>query len=453
VDGIVEFGPFELDLARAELRKEGALVNLPPQPLRVLVLLASRPGELVARGQLRHELWGDNTTVDFEHGLNTCIRQIRAALGENARSWRFVETVHRRGYRFHLNASGAPAPGPRYFRVAAGFAACAALLAAAGYVTASRRIDARLSQAHDLVVQGRVFSARLTSDAQRNAIASFEKALTLNARSAEAYAGLALAYQRMAGDFGVRRAESLPKVEQAAKAALATDGNSSEAHVAMAEVRWRKERDERAAEAEFGRALTLDPNNAEAHARFGVFLYLRGRFAEGAEELRKSLTLDASSAWANYELGCLKYYSRDYDGAITQLHRTLEIDSRYAWAHHVLGLALEAKRQYDESIAEFEKSQRGPSGNLGHALALAGRRDDATKMLDQLKSRYHRDGIGAGDIARVYVGLGEYDKAFEWLGTAVADGNPTNLAIAPVFDPIRNDPRFQELLRKTGQNQ
>src|SRR5215472_13976644 len=135
----VTFGPFEFDLARAELRKDGALVNLPPQPLRVLVLLACRPGQLVTRDQIRQELWGEDLTVDFEHGLNSCIRQIRAALGDSARSWRFIETIHRRGYRFHLRASDAPAPRARYFRVAGGLAAAVALVAGAGYATASRR--------------------------------------------------------------------------------------------------------------------------------------------------------------------------------------------------------------------------------------------------------------------------------------------------------------------------
>jgi hypothetical protein len=116
-------------------------------------------------------------------------------------------------------------------------------------------------------------------------------------------------------------------------------------------------------------------------------------------------------------------------------------------------MALEAKHQYDEAIAEFEKTQRNPSGNFGHALGVAGRRVEALKVLDQLKSRYDLEGIGAGEIARVYVGLGEYDKALEWIGTSPNPGNPLSmLAIAPVFDPLRSDTRFQELLLKTGQS-
>ena len=151
----VQFGGFELDLARAELRKGGAVESLPPQPLRVLVLLASRAGDLVTRETIRQELWGEDVSVDFDHGLNTCIRQIRAVLGDEARSWRFIETVHRRGYRFHLPAAP-PAKRLRlmHWKLAAGLALAAVAFTMAGYGTVSSRHSARLAQAHDLVVEG-----------------------------------------------------------------------------------------------------------------------------------------------------------------------------------------------------------------------------------------------------------------------------------------------------------
>jgi tetratricopeptide (TPR) repeat protein len=125
------------------------------------------------------------------------------------------------------------------------------------------------------------------------------------------------------------------------------------------------------------------------------------------------------------------------------------MNPRHAWAHHVLGLALLAKEQFAEAIAEFEKSQRGPSGNLGHAYAVAGRRSEALKVLDQLQSRYDRERIGAGNIAQVYIGLGDYDRALAWLNTEFSDGGSlATLFVAPVLDPLRNDPRFQDLLQR-----
>ena len=201
----------------------------------------------------------------------------------------------------------------------------------------------------------------------------------------------------------------------------------------------------------YRRALALDPTSVDGHWRFGRFLYIHGRFEDGEAEIRKALTLDPLSVQANFQLECVKYYRRDYHAAIAQGRRTLELDQRYAWAHHVLGLALEAEHEYDEAFVEFEKSQRGPSGNLGHAYAVAGRRAEALKILDQLKSRYEREGVGPGSVAQVYIGLGEFDRALEWLNTAIADGSEfLTLGIAPLYDPLRSDLRFEELLRRSG---
>jgi Tol biopolymer transport system component/DNA-binding winged helix-turn-helix (wHTH) protein len=102
---IIRFGLFELDAANGELRKAGVPVKIHPQPFRVLLLLAQRPGEVVAREEIRRSLWGDNTFVDFERGINFCVNQIRATLGDDAEKPRFVETAPRRGYRFIASVS------------------------------------------------------------------------------------------------------------------------------------------------------------------------------------------------------------------------------------------------------------------------------------------------------------------------------------------------------------
>src|SRR5579862_6051850 len=97
---ILRFGSFELHAAAGELRHHGDLVKLPPQPLKVLRILASRAGQIVTRAEIREQVWCGDTFVDFEQGLNFCIRQIREALGDTADAPRFIETLPRRGYRF-----------------------------------------------------------------------------------------------------------------------------------------------------------------------------------------------------------------------------------------------------------------------------------------------------------------------------------------------------------------
>jgi DNA-binding winged helix-turn-helix (wHTH) protein/TolB-like protein len=134
----VRFGLFEFSPATGELSREGTPIRLQPQPARVLALLVERPGELVSREDLRRHVWGNETFVDFERGLNFCIAQIRSALGDSADSPRYVETVPKRGYRFiapaAVDGTGPPneARPPKKNRRAAGFALAASLVAAVG---------------------------------------------------------------------------------------------------------------------------------------------------------------------------------------------------------------------------------------------------------------------------------------------------------------------------------
>jgi DNA-binding winged helix-turn-helix (wHTH) protein len=99
-DTVLRFGPFQLDVTAGELRKSGDPVKLPPQPARVLAILVRNSGRLVTRDDIRSEVWRKDTFVDFEQGLNYCIKQIRAALGDDARAPKYIETLQRRGYRF-----------------------------------------------------------------------------------------------------------------------------------------------------------------------------------------------------------------------------------------------------------------------------------------------------------------------------------------------------------------
>ena len=108
----MRFGAFELDAASGELRRSGDLIRLAPQPFRVLELLVRRSGEVLTRGEIKDHVWRNDTLVDFEQGLNFCVRQIREALGDTADAPRFIETLPRRGYRFLMPVTGAPAAQP-----------------------------------------------------------------------------------------------------------------------------------------------------------------------------------------------------------------------------------------------------------------------------------------------------------------------------------------------------
>jgi len=165
---------------------------------------------------------------------------------------------------------------------------------------------------------------------------------------------------------------------------------------------------------------------------------------------------------SNRDLGWGFYLARQYDQAIEQERKTLEMDPNFTLAHSVLGYAYLQKSMYKEGIAESEKeltispSNANVLSGLGYAYAVAGRKAEAKRVLDQLNALSKQKYVPAEYRARIYAGLGEKDKAFEWLEKAYEDRSigtfPISYALRvdPIFDPLRADPRFQDLLRRMG---
>jgi len=167
--------------------------------------------------------------------------------------------------------------------------------------------------------------------------------------------------------------------------------------------------------------------------------------------------LDPFSLVINRDLGDALYLARQYDQAIEQYRRTLELDPNFITVHGGLGAAYLHKSLYKEGIAEFEKElaisphSAYALAGLGYANAVTGRRAEAQKLLDQLNQLSKQEYVPAVFRAQIYAGLGEKDQAFEWLEKSYEDRSIANLAeikVDPQFDPLRSDPRFQDLLRR-----
>ena len=182
-----------------------------------------------------------------------------------------------------------------------------------------------------------------------------------------------------------------------------------------------------------------------------------GRFEEGIAEEKRAVELDPLSLINNWELGRAFYTARQYDQAIKQYRRTLELDPNFITVHGGLGAAYLHKSLYKEGIAEFEKElaisphSAYALAGLGYANAVTGRRAEAQKLLDQLNQLSKQEYVPAVFRAQIYAGLGEKDQAFEWLEKSYEDRSIANLAeikVDPQFDPLRSDPRFQDLLRR-----
>jgi TolB-like protein/Tfp pilus assembly protein PilF len=282
----------------------------------------------------------------------------------------------------------------------------------------------------------------------------FQQAIAKDPNYALAYTGLADSYSRLANNGYVPRKEAYPKAKEAVLKALELDDTLGEAHTALAFIKTDYDWDWSGAEREFQRAIGLDPGYAYAHELYGYLLYRLGRFDEGIAEAERSVQLDPLSIQDNRVLGQALYFARKYDQAIEQFRKTLDLDPNFPGGHEFMGEAYLHKSMFKEGIAELEKeliifpNSKGAMAQLGYAYALEGRKAEAQKVLDQLNERSKQDYVSAVDRAIIYVGLGEKDKAFEWLEKSYEERSIGAIKVNPIYDPLHSDPRFTDLLRR-----
>jgi TolB-like protein/Tfp pilus assembly protein PilF len=321
-------------------------------------------------------------------------------------------------------------------------------------LTASRPVAPEVYESY---LRGRFALGKENKAGIEQSIPDFEDALHRDVGFAPAYVGLAEAYTGLGTVFaGGAPGVTRPKVMGFARKALTLDPDLVEAHVLLANVmqeewKWTE------AEAEYKRALALDPNSAEAHSGYALWLVSQGRTEEAAAWVEQARALDpigvsgASVAW-------ILFQSRRYEDAIRESRSALAVQPDNAMNLSFLGFALIANNQPADAIAVLEKamslSPGSPSaaGVLVRAYAHAGRREDAEKLLADLKRRRKAGYIPAAAFVNAYLGLGDNEQAFYWLDQACREQSNILqfLKTHPYFDPLREDPRFAELLRRVG---
>jgi len=448
-----KFAEFELDPGNQELRKHGVAVKLAPLPYKVLLLLVSRSGGLVRREEFHDAVWGQDVNVDFEHGLNTGIRQLRAALGDNADAPRIIATIPRVGYRLMVAASHEE---PRRQRIggariaAAGVAVIAAASAWVLMTKSERQTIPTPLEAHAYYVRGQVSLDRQTEADTAAARQLFAEAIKRDPTSARARAGLALTYLTHVNALaGLPPAEARARAAEALKEASRLDPAAPEVQAADAQLKLSRS-DWKTAEIQFRRSIATAPSDATSHIAYADALALRGRFDEALREAYLAQQLDPLSPRAAAAIASTLRFARRYDEAIVAAEETLRLDPAHGPAFLTLAQCYETKGEFERAIALYQRVGR-LSGNLGHAYAVAGRTDEARKLLSVFEQRYKEVGTGAGAIAQIYVGLGDYDRAFEWLQRVVDErGQMSTLKVADVWDPLRSDPRFGTLLVTLG---
>ena len=312
-------------------------------------------------------------------------------------------------------------------------------------------------EAHELYLKGRFFWNKRTADDLRRSIDYFNQAIEKDPNYALAYAGLAQAWKLLPAFNGGAPKDCFPQAEAAAKKALALDDTSSSAHAALASLKGLNGFDYPGAISEYKRALQLNPNDATAHQWFANDTLANvGQNERELTELKRAVELDPLSLIINSNLGWAYIHLGRLDEAIAQLRKTVEMDGGFYYARYALGLALELKGAIPEAIAEYQKAiaiseDPVPLGMLGRLYAAQGRKDEAQKILQQLRQRREQHYIAAYSLALVYLGMGDHNEALNWLeqGYQERDGfNIGPIRVDPLLTPLRGDPRFEALAEK-----
>ena len=306
-------------------------------------------------------------------------------------------------------------------------------------------------KAFELYLKGRYFYNKRTTDNLDKAVEAFDQAIALDPNYALAYAGLSDAYSH--GLSHVTATETISKSGEYARRALELDDSLAAAHNSIARLKFFHERNLIEARREFERAIELDPNDTLICWNYSQFMAILGFSQQAIEWGRRSkmlAPLDGSSG-----LAMAYILSGRYDEALEEARETLELDDKYFWSHHWRGIAYTEKGMYDEAIPALEMAVKivgAPRmrGALANSLARAGRRSEALRVIDEMILESKKTSHSQSDIAMGYVGLGDKDKAFEWLNKSYESRDEGILLLKthPMFAPLRDDPRFKVLLKK-----
>jgi len=603
---VLKFDNVELDLGSYQLRRDRTVLKLEKIPMELLILLASKNGQLVSREEIIGRLWGKDVFVDSEHGINTAIRKIRNVLVDDPDQPRYIETVVGKGYRFIATVSAPtveqlPAPvGParsidfkRFLLV--GACALVALLVGYGMVrrvwppegrtmlavlpfqnlsgdseqdyfsdgmteemitqlgrldpqrlgviartsamsykhstkgvtqigrelgvsyilegSARReggrvRITAQLIQvrdqshvwaaeydrelqsvlgiqtevasaigdevrlkltpaqrahranprvvnpeAYEAYLKGRYFMEKWTEEGTRVGREYFQHALQKDPNYALAYAGLADSY--VWGRAGLPPGEAVERAKEAATKALQLDDTLGEPHAALAQIKFTHDWDWAGAQAEFKRAIELNPNDTNALHMYSHYLLSMGRIDESYAISTRALQHDPVSPTMQLHLGFHYLTARQYDLAISQYQKILQTDPGYPDAHNQLAVAYRQKGMPDQSVTEYlqEQTLLGATpvqlAALKEAYARTGMRGFWLTVLEFTEPS-EQSSISPYQIASYYSILDKRDESFEWLKKAYEahDGGLVAIKTDSDFDNLHSDPRFAELLHR-----
>jgi TolB-like protein len=322
------------------------------------------------------------------------------------------------------------------------------------------------AEAYELYLKGRYYWNRRNEDGFRKGIDYFKRAEEKDPTFALAFSGLADSHALLCDIGVVRPADEMPKAKAAAEKAVDADPTLAEAYTSRAFVRLAYDWDWLGAQNDFQQALKLNPKYPTAHQWYASYLMQMGKFSLAKAEIEEAQKLDPLSPIISANNGLYSYYEHNYDDAIAKYKVTLQSDPDFWVARHYLALAYVQKGMHQDAIAELRKLIKAPengpipdkiveaeseaSASLGFVYGMAGKQAEARAIIDQLDALSNRRYVSPLYFAIVYAGLKENDKAIEYLTKAYEARHPglVLIRIEPMFDGLRSDERFKQLIRR-----
>jgi TolB-like protein/Tfp pilus assembly protein PilF len=319
------------------------------------------------------------------------------------------------------------------------------------------RHDTANTEAYQFYLRGRYYWNKRAAESIKKAIQEFQQAADKDPNYALALVGLADCYVLLEEYAGTPASETLPQAKAFATRALQIDDSLGEAHASLGLInsglwQWAE------AERHFKRAIELNPNYPTAHHWYSVYLRDTGRFEEANSRIKRAQELDPLSSIISVNVGFMYLAKGEADSAVEQLEKTIELDPAYWTGRSWLGLAYLKQGRHDEALAELHKgvelSHRANRSLafLGYANATIGKRSEAVAIIKELEEKHAKQGATVQNIAMVYAGLGDQERAFAWLekNFQARSGELSRIVWYPQFESLRSDPRYADLLQRMG---
>jgi TolB-like protein/Flp pilus assembly protein TadD len=325
-----------------------------------------------------------------------------------------------------------------------------------------QRIEARPTEnieAYKLLMKGQAQWGKRTHEDRLQGLATYEEAIKVDPDYAEAHAKLAMSYVLITFYAYLPPKEMMPKAKECALKALELDETNVLAHNALAMVRSYFEWDLIEAEKQWKRFIELNPGDSRGHFGRGWTLMFLRRFDEAVTEYRKGLELNPQVAGLQQNMGELLYYCRRYDESIEESLRAIEMNPNFPQSHMFLGAAYHAKGMDREAIVALDKEQEMSGGEkpevenwIGTAYAMVGEHDKARVVLAHLHEMSKDRWVASVIFANIHFALGEVDRGFQYLDRAVEerDSRLVYILVHPVYDSVKDDPRYREILTRAG---